>query len=150
METLSISNEEATNDGNQNKKALLGEPGFTWPTNPGSSALSSSQQPFPHRAPTLGEEFFTHGPISFGTAARSGLDASRSAISLSQVDAGSQTQNDGIQMGTYRLHDPNFYKWLGRELGRWVTSTMSPNNPNCHVPSDKEIQHHARFLMYDE
>lgn len=150
METLSISNEKAANDGSQNEKALLGEPELTWPENPGTSALSSSLQSFPQRAPTLDEELFTQGPISIGTAARSDPEASRSAFTLNQVDAGSQTQNDGIQMGAYRLHDPNFYKWLGRELGRWVTSTMSPNNPNCHVPSDKEIQHHARFLMYDE
>jgi hypothetical protein len=26
---------------------------------------------------------------------------------------------------------------------------MSPKNPNCHVPSDLEIQHQARWIMYD-
>ncbi|EHK50825.1 hypothetical protein TRIATDRAFT_288678 [Trichoderma atroviride IMI 206040] len=150
FDTLRIFNEEATNDGSRNKKALLGEPGSTWSANPGASTPSPSQQSFTPMAPTLGEEFFTHGPVSFGTAASSGPEAGKSASPSNQVDAGSQTQNNGVQMGAYRLHDPNFYKWLGRELGRWVTSIMSPNNPNCHVPSDKEIQHHARFLMYDD
>lgn len=149
LNTLMIHNEETIHEGSQNKKALLGEPS-TWPANSGTSTLSSSQQPFPPRAPTLGQELFTHGPINFGTAVSSGSEASKSTFLPNQVDAGSQTQNAGVHMGAYRLHDPNFYNWLGRELGRWVTSTMSPNNPNCHIPSDKEIQHHARFLMYDE
>lgn len=150
FDNLGVSNEEATNEGGQNKRASLGDPSSTWAANSGTSTLSLSQQSFSSRAATLGEELFTHGPIGFGTAVSSGPEASKSAFSSNQVDAGSQTQNAGIQMGSYRLHDPNFYKWLGRELGRWVTSIMSPNNPNCHVPSDKEIQHHARFMMYDE
>lgn len=27
--------------------------------------------------------------------------------------------------------------------------SQSPKNPNCHVPSDEEIQHQARWIMYD-
>ncbi|PNP46521.1 hypothetical protein TGAMA5MH_01979 [Trichoderma gamsii] len=149
LNTLMIHNEETIHEGSQNKKALLGELS-TWPANSGTSTLSTSQQPFPPRTPTLGQEIFTHGPINFETAVSSGSEASKSTFPPNQVDAGSQTQNAGVHMGAYRLHDPNFYNWLGRELGRWVTSTMSPNNPNCHIPSDKEIQHHARFLMYDD
>jgi hypothetical protein len=26
---------------------------------------------------------------------------------------------------------------------------MSPSNPGCHVPSDAEIQHHARWIIYE-
>jgi hypothetical protein len=147
FDTLEIANEEATNEGSQSKKALHGEPSSTWPANFETSTLSPSQQSFPLRATRLGEELW---PVSFGTAANSGPEAHKSTFTPNQVGAGSQNQNAGVNMGAYRLHDPNFYNWLGRELGRWVTSIMSPNNPNCHIPSDKEIQHYARFLMYDE
>ncbi|KAJ2979288.1 hypothetical protein NQ176_g3346 [Zarea fungicola] len=50
----------------------------------------------------------------------------------------------------YQMHDPNFNKWLGRQLARWVMAVMSPNNPSCHIPSDHEIQHHARCLLYND
>lgn len=55
-----------------------------------------------------------------------------------------------LKQGIFILDDPNFHRWLGRELGRWVAATMSPNNPTSHIPSDEEIQHHARFLLYNE
>ena len=48
------------------------------------------------------------------------------------------------------FNDSNFYKWLARELGRWVVATMSPNNPNCHTPSDEELRHQARCILYNE
>lgn len=48
------------------------------------------------------------------------------------------------------LNDANCYRRLAKELSRWVSSVMSPNNPNSHVPSDAEIQHHARWILYDE
>lgn len=48
------------------------------------------------------------------------------------------------------LNDRNFHQWLARELGRWVVATMSPNNPNRHTPSDEELRHQARCILYDE
>ncbi|KAI6376158.1 hypothetical protein MCOR25_002796 [Pyricularia grisea] len=48
------------------------------------------------------------------------------------------------------IHDLNCYKRLKRELGRWSASVMSPNNPNQHVPSDAELQHQARWILYDD
>lgn len=48
------------------------------------------------------------------------------------------------------LNDSNCYRRLARELGRWVAATMSPNNPNSHVPTDAELQHQARWILYDE
>lgn len=153
-DALKISNEEFISGTGYETKVLLNEPRLTqyehFPVNVGASMLSSSESFSPFKAPSLGEELFSPEAISSGTVASSGPEMSKRAFSLNQVDVGSQSQNDGLQMGAYRLHDPNFYKWLGRELGRWVTSIMSPNNPNCHIPSDKEIQHHARFLMFDE
>ncbi|GKT91261.1 C2H2 type zinc finger domain-containing protein [Colletotrichum tofieldiae] len=48
------------------------------------------------------------------------------------------------------LNDPNRYARLARELLRFVASTMSPNNPNKHVPTDEEIRYQARWILYDE
>lgn len=48
------------------------------------------------------------------------------------------------------LNDANFHRWLARELGRWVASTMSVNNPSRHTPSDEELRHQARCICYDE
>ncbi|RYN55340.1 hypothetical protein AA0118_g8833 [Alternaria tenuissima] len=43
----------------------------------------------------------------------------------------------------------NFYRLFANDLRRWVLATMSPSNPGCHVPSDAEIQHHARWIIYE-
>jgi hypothetical protein len=45
--------------------------------------------------------------------------------------------------------DTNFYRVFDSDMRRWAASTLSPKNPNCHVPSDEEIQHQARWIMYD-
>ncbi|KAH9861712.1 hypothetical protein J1614_011465 [Plenodomus biglobosus] len=45
--------------------------------------------------------------------------------------------------------DLNFYRIFDSDMKRWAAATMSPKNPNCHVPSDEEIQHQARWIMYD-
>lgn len=57
-----------------------------------------------------------------------------------------------VQRGAamHLIHDPNFDKWLGRQLSLWVMVIMSPNNPCCHIPSDYEIQHYARCLLYNK
>ena len=48
------------------------------------------------------------------------------------------------------INSANFFSWLVRDLARWTAATMSPNNPNCHIPTDEEIQHQARCIVYDE
>ncbi|CAO2653916.1 Nn.00g106490.m01.CDS01 [Neocucurbitaria sp. VM-36] len=45
--------------------------------------------------------------------------------------------------------DTNFFRCFESDIKRWVAATMSPKNPNCHIPSDEEIQHQARWIMYD-
>ncbi|AEO55367.1 C2H2 transcription factor [Thermothelomyces thermophilus ATCC 42464] len=52
--------------------------------------------------------------------------------------------------GTLYINDANCYLRLARELKKWVTATMSPNNPNRHVPSDEELQHQARWIIYED
>lgn len=48
------------------------------------------------------------------------------------------------------LNDTNCYRRLARELTRFTNMVMSPNNPNSHVPTDDELQHQARWILYDE
>lgn len=52
--------------------------------------------------------------------------------------------------GIYVLNDPNHIPWLAREMKRWVKAAMSPNNPISHIPSDEELRHQARCLLYNE
>ncbi|KAL6809519.1 hypothetical protein V8C40DRAFT_259186 [Trichoderma camerunense] len=121
------------------------------PANVATSVPLSSESFIPTMTPSMSEELFGHGPGRNPRAIGSpDPEVSSMAFLMKHVDGGSRRHNDGLQTGSYMFHDPNLYKWLGRELGRWVTSIMSPNNPNSHVPSDEEIQHHARFLVYDD
>ncbi|GME48147.1 hypothetical protein BGZ63DRAFT_351527 [Neofusicoccum parvum] len=39
---------------------------------------------------------------------------------------------------------------VARELSRFVASTVSARNPNSHVPTDEELQHQARWIMFDD
>lgn len=48
------------------------------------------------------------------------------------------------------LNDANCYRRLAKQLKRWVMSTMSPNNPSRHVPTDDELRYQARWILYDE
>lgn len=50
---------------------------------------------------------------------------------------------------SHRSMGPNFFRLFTGDLRRWVLATMSPSNPGCHIPSDAEIQHHARWIMYE-
>jgi hypothetical protein len=45
--------------------------------------------------------------------------------------------------------DTNFHRVFESDIRRWVAATMSSKNPNCHIPSDEEIQHQARWIMYN-
>lgn len=56
----------------------------------------------------------------------------------------------GVKRSQLFLNGSGNYRQLVRELGRYVASAMSPNNPNRHVPTDEEIRHQARWVLYDE
>ncbi|KUJ17218.1 uncharacterized protein LY89DRAFT_617031 [Mollisia scopiformis] len=60
------------------------------------------------------------------------------------------TNTNPVQPLKYFLNDANCYGRLVRELSRFVTSCMSPNNPMQHVPTDAEIQNQARWIIYDD
>ncbi|KAI0408972.1 hypothetical protein F4802DRAFT_547197 [Xylaria palmicola] len=55
-----------------------------------------------------------------------------------------------IKPGPRFLNDANCFRRLARDLARFVTATMSPNNPNRHVPTDEELQHQARWIVFDD
>ncbi|KAL7627739.1 hypothetical protein AAE478_001934 [Parahypoxylon ruwenzoriense] len=63
---------------------------------------------------------------------------------------GGNSPNNSVKTGPYFLNDANCYRRLAEGLTRFVKSTMSPNNPNRHVPTDEEIQYQARWLVYDD
>lgn len=60
------------------------------------------------------------------------------------------TSTTCIRSGARFLNDANCYRRLAKDLGRFATSTMSANNPNRHVPTDEELKHQARWIIYDE
>ncbi|KAL5598275.1 hypothetical protein FOBRF1_012068 [Fusarium oxysporum] len=55
-----------------------------------------------------------------------------------------------VETSPYMLNDSNFHERLGKELGRWVASTISPRNPQSHMPTDEELRHQARWIAYGE
>ncbi|KUI55189.1 hypothetical protein VP1G_02504 [Cytospora mali] len=48
------------------------------------------------------------------------------------------------------LNGSGNYRQIVRELARYVASCMSPNNPTQHTPTDEEIRHQARWILYDD
>ncbi|KAI1369707.1 hypothetical protein F5Y08DRAFT_292730 [Xylaria arbuscula] len=55
-----------------------------------------------------------------------------------------------IKPGARFLNDANCFRRLAKDLIRFVTATMSANNPNRHVPTDEELQFQARLIVYDD
>ncbi|KAG0649171.1 TGF-beta-induced transcription factor 2 [Hyphodiscus hymeniophilus] len=84
----------------------------------------------------------------FGSSTTTG--ASTSAALHTLVQNQPSTNTNPTQPLRYFLNDANCYARLVRELNRFVTSCMSPNNPNQHVPTDAEIQNQARWVIYDD
>lgn len=66
------------------------------------------------------------------------------------LEAGLSGRQPAVRKGPYFLDDLNFDRWVARELARWAAATMSPHNPNRRVPTDEELQHQARWILYEE
>ncbi|KAI0132860.1 C2H2 type zinc finger-containing protein [Xylariales sp. AK1849] len=92
-----------------------------------SSSPTSSRLPFP--LPTLNSD---HGKGSH------------------QTTKGWAPPSRSMRPGPFFLNDANCYRRLAKGLSRFVASTMSVNNPNCHIPTDDELQHQARWIVYDD
>lgn len=87
------------------------------------------------------------GPTSYHKSPKS---TEQSPKILGQNDFQHLLSLDGHRNMPFFLNDANCYRRLAKELRRWVKSTMSPNNPNRHTPTDDELQYQARWILYDE
>ncbi|KAG9257355.1 uncharacterized protein F5Z01DRAFT_679460 [Emericellopsis atlantica] len=83
-------------------------------------------------------------PFASGTATTVSPATAMSGPSILDADGNMSKLN------LFYLNEANCYRRLSRDLARWVAATMSPNNPARHVPTDAEIQHQARWILYDE
>ncbi|KAB5572479.1 C2H2 type zinc finger-containing protein [Coniochaeta sp. 2T2.1] len=101
-----------------------------------------------------------NSPSSFGPAGSYPLNQPSNSASPSSAltgiaaaptpgSNGSGSAMPPVKLPPFFLNDANCFRRLARELSRWVASTMSPNNPSCHIPTDEEIQHQARWILYD-
>jgi hypothetical protein len=84
----------------------------------------------------------------------SSLDATTQQVSLSStifnpniMATASTTPNEAPKSF---LNDASCYKRLEQELDRYVKSCLSPHNPNAHKPDDAELQHQARWIIYND
>jgi len=91
---------------------------------------------------------------SFSQHAQSASGGSGSLLSHGSTGessgAGASRAGGYIKVRSSFLTDANCYRRLARELRRFVASAMSPNNPNFRIPSDEELQHQARWILYEE
>ncbi|EWY87485.1 hypothetical protein FOYG_11681 [Fusarium oxysporum NRRL 32931] len=73
------------------------------------------------------------------------------AISMHSTPESRALIRDKVRTATpFFINDNNSYRRLKRELSRFVMTTMSPNNPNRHIPSDDELKYQARWILYDD
>lgn len=88
------------------------------------------------------------GNISDLTA--SPLDGSGTNTSVNPVVAQSSSAGAALKRHHLFLNGSGNYRHIVRELARYVASCMSPNNPARHTPTDEELRHQARWILYDE
>lgn len=55
-----------------------------------------------------------------------------------------------VSKQTHFFVNASCYRRLAWDLDRFVAAAMSSNNPNRHVPTDEELKHQARCILYDE
>ncbi|KZL87200.1 c2h2 type zinc finger domain-containing protein [Colletotrichum incanum] len=71
-------------------------------------------------------------------------------FSAPQEWSSSNNQAAWLRSGQFILNNSSSHRWLSSDLKRWVAATMSPSNPDCHVPSDDEIRLQARYLLFGD
>jgi hypothetical protein len=100
-----------------------------------------------------------HNSVSFRTKRQAAQDAwilnentDSTPLNTSIISSTDNMSDPNVDLGAkiVSLNDTNMYRELTRELSRFVSRTMSPLNPNTHVPTDEELQYQARWIMYDE
>lgn len=71
------------------------------------------------------------------------------AISSANNNALNLAEQPSFKQSQFFLNG-SCYRRLAWDLDRFVAAAMSPNNPNRHVPTDEELKHQARCILYDE
>lgn len=120
---------------------------YQFPTGPRPDDANNAQQESTGQPNNLG------GQSIFPPANRSTDFLNWNDLAYSNPPASSSASHDNARKprgSPFFLDDNNSYRRLGRELSRYVAKTMSPHNPNCHIPSDQELRYQARWIIYDE
>jgi len=128
----------------KNRHLRLGTPASEEPSGQPAPVLEPLQRQSPVTE-TMTAEAMTSA--MFGTALPAG--GATDILSNSPL-GGAAAVPAPVKTTPFFFNDANCYRRLARELTRFVKTTMSPNNPNFHVPSDEELQHQARWILYDE
>jgi hypothetical protein len=77
-------------------------------------------------------------------------DPSLSSGTTGSIQSSPQPQQPEKARSLFSLHDAKCYRRLELELSRFVSSCMSKNSPNPHVPTDEEIRRQARWIIYND
>ncbi|KAG5743791.1 hypothetical protein H9Q69_012613 [Fusarium xylarioides] len=105
------------------------------------TSLASAESPFSGALPLLQMHNFQ---------SRDALVAATECSTDSPLEGAASTNYGKPSLHQrYCAGDLDCNHWFDRDITRWVGSTMSLNNPSYHIPSDEEIQHQARWIMYD-
>ena len=91
---------------------------------------------------------FTQGSVESHSQSMS-PDPSLSSGTTSSMQSSSQSQQPEKARSLFSLQDAKCYRRLELELSRFVSSCMSKNSPNPHVPTDEEIRRQARWIIYN-
>ncbi|KAH6607777.1 c2h2 type zinc finger containing, partial [Trichoderma cornu-damae] len=107
---------------------------------------SAAPHPPPKKAQVVNAQAMTSKPADKASVWR----FTAAPNPFSEFQARLDENGNHLRSFQYFLNDANCYRRLAKELRRWVVSTMSPNNPNRHVPTDEELQYQARWILYDD
>ncbi|KAI3401314.1 hypothetical protein diail_11397 [Diaporthe ilicicola] len=111
---------------------------------PGQVSPSDSNSPTQTLIPGLSTSSASAAVPSFSPFTGSGTN------SPANTNCPESSSLCGMKRSQFFLNGSASYRQIVRELARYVASAMSPNNPNRHIPTDEEIRHQARWVLYDD
>ncbi|KAI5457048.1 hypothetical protein BGZ63DRAFT_495245 [Mariannaea sp. PMI_226] len=97
---------------------------------------------------SLTGDYIFGGTTSTTDSPQPGSFLDRSTYHLPQSQPASRA--NVMRPSKHFLTDANCYRRLETELTRFVRSSLSPNNPRQHIPTDEELQNQARWIIYDD
>lgn len=127
----------------QQQNIRMSPPESKTPQNTLGSSISAASAAGTNLSPLHPDQAISSGlktPAVFETGPNSTLN-----IEVPRSYAtGAPTRTHGFLNGAYN------HRELVEELVRYVASCMSSNNPAQRTPTDEEIRHQARWIMYDK